>query len=526
MPTVTVLSSILLNGGEPTSAACMPEKTSDSLLIPTVVDASKDQKALQDDGTTTFTVELRPTSPDFTDLEKTLCERQHFFSPSPHGFQLALHIDVSSSSPNVTADASDNISVGSPLDPPGIPVLSMDAEKQQSLRAPPSLVLESYTKSPKPTPLPSSDSPTHASSEPEPLLPSTHDALLDIDPSVLEFDTSHFLLNDVPLLDTLIPPELMPDDLLVHDLSNITGLFPRNDFLNNKHGKMHMKTDMPVRYVRMYPASTHPPPPKRPTETDAVEGDGAPSSEDTPGEHVPRRTAHIYLQRKNYLGSGNHSTVFRGGLRLKHAHGASMETRQVAVKAAGEECGAHAMLLHEARMYDRFPRALMEHHVPPPPSTQNETSESNLESRHDVECNREGERPQSCEGGRVAGVSSEPTDSDNVSSLSVPSASASEESKISEHLSPEECAKAESEPPVVPKFFGFYAPAREGSDQPDLRSHKEQGCDLDSECCVEGWPTGLLLIEDCGTPIEADDFEQQHRCVVSSELPTSAERGW
>ena len=75
-------------------------------------------------------------------------------------------------------------------------------------------------------------------------------------------------------------------------------------------------------------------------------------------------------------------------------------------------------------------------------------------------------------------------------------------------------------PPVVPKFFGYYLLLK-----PDGRvffelSEGHGECGEDGTCGV-AWPPAILLIEDCGDPIQPSLFRDAHRYVIILELLSS-----
>ncbi|KAI0761356.1 hypothetical protein BD413DRAFT_590580 [Trametes elegans] len=64
-------------------------------------------------------------------------------------------------------------------------------------------------------------------------------------------------------------------------------------------------------------------------------------------------------------------------------------------------------------------------------------------------------------------------------------------------------------PAVVPKFYGYYAPAK-ADGTPEDYSHAEHGCGLDSECRVAWW-TSILLVEECGSDIDPYNHSRAER---------------
>ncbi|RPD68065.1 hypothetical protein L226DRAFT_541062 [Lentinus tigrinus ALCF2SS1-7] len=71
----------------------------------------------------------------------------------------------------------------------------------------------------------------------------------------------------------------------------------------------------------------------------------------------------------------------------------------------------------------------------------------------------------------------------------------------------DETQVGEWEPAIVPKFYGYYgAVEADGS----LYDGRHRHCDEDDECLVS-WPTRILLVEECGSPIEPRDLPRNER---------------
>ncbi|KAI9060047.1 hypothetical protein FKP32DRAFT_1734361, partial [Trametes sanguinea] len=175
------------------------------------------------------------------------------------------------------------------------------------------------------------------------------------------------------------------------------------------------------------------------------------------------RAAHLYLSSRRCLGSGHHSKVYRAPLELRLDPNAPTRSRvRVAVKVADAECGAHGMLWQEARMYNAFPKEFMADTV-----TQPESSESS----HVV---------------------------DGCASAAQGEASPSTTVKRSEVL-----------PAIVPKFFGFYAPLLPNGEV--FKETHQESCGDDGYCSVSDWPTPILLLEECGEPINPSRWDRQQR---------------
>ena len=442
---------------------------------------------VQDDAAKNFVVELRLGSSKSGDLEKKPGEHHSGRGPScratPDDTLHPLRLDARYSTPAFVGDLSSSNSVASPLDPPGLSSSPAVEEQVSPTSAP--LATESSAPISQPSHLPGANSVTDTQVDPESLSLPLSDIPFDIDPSAIGYDTPHHFLEGIPPLDTLIPSQHLPDILFVHDVDNITGLRQENSSTVTGHPK----NDPPVRYLRVDPTSVSPLAHENLPKADA-RADGVP----------PPHVAHLYLKRGKVLGSGSHSTVLIGGLRLKLTPDEGIEMRRVAVKTADQRCGAHKMLMHEASMYSRFPHALMEGRAPTPPSGAQGGRESKT-----VECESECEKPQA--GERISSQSgtgeSSPLDS---------SESTSAEDNAAKDLIVKKDAEVDSESPVVPKFFGFYAPAPEGNNgYVKMLTHPR--CSEDGWCRVE-WPTPLLLMEECGATIDTPSLKPEDRCVV------------
>ena len=295
------------------------------------------------------------------------------------------------------------------------------------------------------------------------------DPIFHIELPLFDPDLSSYSLTGLSPLDTFIPDDLFPDDLLVHDISNITRLHPQ------KIKKESAVRHIPVRYVRIHPKTSR-------------EQGGSQNTYDARDASKPARFAHLYLKFENSMGSGNHSYVYRAPLRLRldpTSH--EWRTVTVAAKTANNECGAHLMLDKEALAYNAFPRELME-----------------------------------CTPCRPAAQNGMPTTDDDASSVgAVESASMSDShdancpgpaSQRTAHTPAESPASAETQmcewrPAVVPKFYGYYgAVDADGT----LLHERHEYCDVSDDCTVR-WPTRILLVEECGNPIEPHDLSRSER---------------
>lgn len=155
-------------------------------------------------------------------------------------------------------------------------------------------------------------------------------------------EKSPFSISEIPKLEEFIPIAYFPDVLHVHDPHSVTtatvqsyGYTPRA----NAEGP-------PIVYKRVFPKLA------RDTTIDGHHD----------SFHVTPRVAHLHLAQQNRCGVGNHSLVHRAPLTLPEpltAHSRNGRVR-VAAKSAFASASAREMLRKEAKLYDAFPRHLME----------------------------------------------------------------------------------------------------------------------------------------------------------------------
>ncbi|KAI0752590.1 hypothetical protein C8Q80DRAFT_1147148 [Daedaleopsis nitida] len=247
--------------------------------------------------------------------------------------------------------------------------------------------------------------------------PTTEVPKVDAQPST--DSRNPYCVTDLPKLQEMIPEQLFPDILMVHDPHHTT-----RSWLSPNPGE----DPPPIKYKRVYPD------PK-----------GKADAEDEPrSENV----AHLHLSSMNRFGAGNHSYVYRAPLTLPPPLSAQSPTGQVTVaaKLAYNRCTAHGLLHNEARVYDSLPNHVQEdwcgYNVVP-------------------QCR-----------------------------FPVPASA------------------------IVPKFYGYYLPVDEKG---QVRKTQHTSCSEDHPCKVE-WPSPILLMEECGKPVEPAKFTADQRYVRS---PTS-----
>ncbi|KAI1792710.1 hypothetical protein LXA43DRAFT_1073628 [Ganoderma leucocontextum] len=289
------------------------------------------------------------------------------------------------------------------------------------------------------------------------------------------------------ILTPSIPADELPDDIIVHDAHDLP---------------------YPVRYVRVTPLAKGPRqyavPARDPAETSPL-----------------RRVAQVHLANDNHISTSNaHSTVFRAPLALPVAAGSEVATRvRVVAKTPAPACGSHRQLHQEARMYHAFPRELAER------STRNRLDGSlqQCEVRRSQQSPRPvtgSAGPEGCSPGvqkrktswreQLSKFKRKPKKSEVEKRLEV-------EARAAKPLLPRDAdqvplgpLKSLDVPPVVPKFFGYYLLLK-----PDGRvffelSEAHGECGEDGTCGV-AWPPAILLIEDCGDPIQPWLFADAQR---------------
>ncbi|KAI9060031.1 hypothetical protein FKP32DRAFT_1083709 [Trametes sanguinea] len=292
---------------------------------------------------------------------------------------------------------------------------------------------------------------------------------------------------DVPPLEAFIPESIFPDKLLVHDpWENTHGV----KYANVPVDRMPLR-DAPLTYVRILP---------EPTST------GTPNDASRNGG----RAAHLYLKRINVLGSGNHSEVYSAPLELRLDPNSPARSRvRVAAKVADAHCRGHAMLRHEAAMYNAFPRKLMEETV--------RTVEVQLDDSDDT-------KPDSSATCDVA--QAQPTSSGALNvgdGCQCASAAQGEAESTTAHATAPSTTVERYEvvsPAVVPIFYGFYVallPNGEPFQETHGRACARSLSDLHG-CSMDDWPRPILLLEECGQPIRPAYTHREPRVKMYKEL--------
>lgn len=186
-----------------------------------------------------------------------------------------------------------------------------------------------------------------------------------------------YSLAGLPILDTFVPDDRLPTELLVYDHDSITGVMWSG--LDSVPHSDNPPCVRPVRYVRIHPVITPDlfvawtPCVDIKSESDAAKSDTSDDVCHPPvdfrseaegagnggGSGRECRVAPLYLQHPKQLGVGGHSIVFRAPFTISEK-----STVSVAAKTAHGVCGAHRMLDNEALMYHHLPRAFMHDTLP------------------------------------------------------------------------------------------------------------------------------------------------------------------
>ncbi len=184
----------------------------------------------------------------------------------------------------------------------------------------------------------------------------------------------------------------------------------------------------------------------------------------------PRR-GFLFLDDANAIASGRRSAVHRAPLvaTLGAAKGEQRKRVTVAVKTANANCRSHHLLRQEAKGYAAFPREFFTPSKPVP-------ADGPLPVRSSPPAMRpRGQFP----GWGVA-------------------------------MRPKSPEPVRVDPPLAPRFYGFYVPVSPDG-QSLVRCHSSCKDFGNSDCPVPSWAKSLLLMEDCGEPIDSLSMPCKHR---------------
>ncbi|KAI0752592.1 hypothetical protein C8Q80DRAFT_1267121 [Daedaleopsis nitida] len=302
----------------------------------------------------------------------------------------------------------------------------------------------------------------------------------------------------LPVLETFIAKENLPDDLFVYDPENISTLCSDRPMA-------------PVRYVRVNPA---------------LDKDKRQISYPTrPVEDEGRRSATLHLSPANLTAIGGHSCVFAAPLTLARAS----QSHRVVAKIPLPSCGAHFQLHQEARMYDSFPEKLMDSGV----GDLSADTRRRLSKQLYIEpvaaagaaepspVEVDGEK-ESSKGGPVKKMWRAITKKVKTAGLKASLKDDSEEA-LGLHAGKDKDEQREMEkvevPPAVPKFYGYYLPYVPGTE------YVANDCGGDGDHDVD-WPSPILLIEDCGAPVRLSDLSHADKMHCMMLLQFLHEAGY
>lgn len=195
---------------------------------------------------------------------------------------------------------------------------------------------------------------------------------------------------------------------------------------------------------------------------------------------VPARTrepreGQLHLDSSNLVAEGRRSCVHRAPLvATLHPTDASPTRVAVVAKTATSCCRSHHLLREEAKGYAAFPREFFE-------------DSELIPADAPLKAHRPAMRPRGFPGWGVA---------------------------MNPKSKPKNLA-----PPIVPNFYGLYVPMN-SKGKVLARTHEECKDFANSDCYVPHWPNSILLMQDCGEPVEQPEgMSLAHRFVPESESP-------
>lgn len=193
---------------------------------------------------------------------------------------------------------------------------------------------------------------------------------------------------------------------------------------------------------------------------------------------VPARTrepreGQLHLDSSNLVAEGRRSCVHRAPLvATLHPTDASPTRVAVVAKTATSCCRSHHLLREEAKGYAAFPREFFE-------------DSELIPADAPLKAHRPAMRPRGFPGWGVA---------------------------MNPKSKPKNLA-----PPIVPNFYGLYVPMN-SKGKVLARTHEECKDFANSDCYVPHWPRSILLMQDCGEPVEQPEgMSLAHRFVPESE---------
>lgn len=160
----------------------------------------------------------------------------------------------------------------------------------------------------------------------------------------------------MPKLEEFIPKEFFPDILLVNDPDRHTEPSSYGASRHQATGKQHFEA-VPKRYKRIWPKL-----PRDEALWRKISSSGSSPEALSKVETPHLNMASLDLASAPVIGTGHHSSVYRARLRLPQSLSANTPTGEVTVAAKTAFYNHEARELHrnEGRIYDAFPEHMME----------------------------------------------------------------------------------------------------------------------------------------------------------------------
>lgn len=320
-----------------------------------------------------------------------------------------------------------------------------------------------------------------------------------------------YSLAGLAALDVLIPSHELPDDLYVHDPHRISQTIPTSV--------------SPIRYIRVNAELT-------------VKGQEVSPLRATTDHNPPRRTATLHLSCDNQIARSAHSDVYRAPIEFayKPADGVPRRSRVVA-KIPVSVCGAHSQINQEARLYQAVPEDYMKTYMVTLPrhmrgtmleyveenKTKASTSGANSSAPSQAAEQADDNKKQPSMGKGKSGHKGPVKKM--LRSLMKKTFKSKDASRAGENkatpaqlrFSRGDLAQVEV-PPTIPRFYGYYVPVLEGHEDGLFAND----CGPDGDHQAYDVPCPILLIEDCGDPVDpAGITKAQKYVLLRLHLPLS-----
>ncbi|KAI0767601.1 hypothetical protein C8Q74DRAFT_1281204 [Fomes fomentarius] len=336
--------------------------------------------------------------------------------------------------------------------------------------------------------------------------------------TLADHEVGAYSLAGLAALDVLIPSHELPDDLYVHDPHRISQTIPTSV--------------SPIRYIRVNAELT-------------VKGQEVSPLRATTDHNPPRGTATLYLSGGNQIARSAHSDVYRAPIEFayKPADGVPRRSRVVA-KIPVSVCGAHSQINQEARMYQAVPEDYMKTYMVTLPrhmrGTMLEYVEENKTKASTSGANPSASASNSAPSQETDGKEKQPSMGKGKSSHKGPvkkmlrslmkktfkskDASSAGENKpppAQLRFSRGDLAQVEV-PPTIPRFYGYYVPVLEGHEDGLFAND----CGPDGDHQAYDVPCPILLIEDCGDPVDPAGITKAQKMLLLMLLNLFHESGF